>query len=79
MIECFSNVYYKDAFALINHISSWLLYFAVVIVHTSFNTDNSVIPNSSIYKFQLSSPHLPDRKVKDLPFELTPEATFVEK
>ena len=33
--------------------------------------------NLAAYSNKVSSPHLPDRK-KTLPFELTPETTFVE-
>ena len=33
--------------------------------------------NLGSYSNKVSSPHLPDRK-KTLPFELTPETTFVE-
>ena len=44
-----------------------------------FTFDNTIIPSLSLHKIQLSLPHLPDNKVKDLPFELTPETGFDEK
>ena len=45
---------------------------------SNFKIDNTVIPDSSIYKFQRSSTHLPDSEVKDYSFKLPPETTFVK-
>ena len=69
---------YQYAFVLIVNFFAVVFYSCDCTNIRDFVVNNIVIPDSSLNKYQFSSPDLLDSKVKDFPFNFTLKTTFVE-